>query len=214
MFGCFRAVGCLVVAAAVGVGAYATRDAWLPAVTGRPSAPPPLFERITEDRRNHARTAVASLERSSGPVFINLSAAEVAALVLAQAGTRLPAIVDRGEAAVQGDQLTVRAMIDLSEFRGIAALGPLGALLDARQRVALTGGLEIIEPGRAQFLVNEVRVGDLLVPPQAIPPLIAQLDRAPRRRGVAANGIPFPVPPFVGDVRVGKGRVTLYKSVK
>ena len=214
MFGCFRAVGCLVVVAAVGVGAYATRDRWLPAVTGRAPAAPPHFERITDDRRNRARNAVASLERTSGPVFINLSAAEVSALVLAQAGTRLPAIVDRGEAAVQGDQLTVRATIDLSAFKGIAALGPFGALLDARQRIALTGGLEIIEPGRAQFVVKEVRVGDLLVPPQAIAPLIAQLDRAPRGRGVAASGIPFSVPPYIGDVRVGKGRVTLYKIVK
>ena len=66
MFGCFRAVGCLVVVAAVGVGAYATRDRWLPAVTGRAPAAPPHFERITDDRRTRARNAMASLERRSG----------------------------------------------------------------------------------------------------------------------------------------------------
>ena len=147
-------------------------------------------------------------------VFINLSAAEVTALVLARASSRLPALVGTPAAAVQGNQLSVRATVDLSAFKGIAALGPVAALLDTRQQVTFTGGLEVVAPGRAHFLVSEVRVGDLLVPPQAIAALMAQLDREPRSSGVAPNGIPFAIPTFVGDVRVGKGRVTLYKSVQ
>ncbi|MEO6446304.1 MAG: hypothetical protein ABIZ91_07060 [Gemmatimonadaceae bacterium] len=214
MFGCFRTIGCLVVAAAAGVGAYATRDMWLPRVTGREAPAPVTFQEVTTERGERATRRVESLDARSGPAFINLSAAEVAALVLAKSGTRLPAIVSRGEAAVEGDQLVLRALVDLSGFRGIAALGPLSSLLGTRQRVTLSGGLEVMEPGRAQFLVREVKVGDFLVPPPAIGPLLAQLDRGPREAGVAPNGLAFAVPRYVGDVRVGKGQVTLYKSAK
>jgi len=34
-----------------------------------------------------------------------------------------------------------------------------------------------------------------------------------RPEGVAENGVPFEVPPYIGDVRIANGRVTLYKTV-
>ena len=61
--------------------------------------------------------------------------------------------------------------------------------------------------------MQEVRINDLAVPTPAIAALIRQVDRRDRPEGEPARAIAFPLPPSVGDVRVGKGRVTLYKTV-
>jgi hypothetical protein len=32
--------------------------------------------------------------------------------------------------------------------------------------------------------------------------------------GVAQNGLPMVMPPYISDVRISNGRITLYKSVR
>jgi hypothetical protein len=59
-----------------------------------------------------------------------------------------------------------------------------------------------------------VKIGELIVPQQAIPQIVSRLSRGAQEPGVATDGIPFPIPPYIGDVRVGKGKITLYKTVK
>lgn len=214
MFGCFRTVGCLAVAAVVAVGAFVTRDMWLPRITGvRPDAGV-QWERVTDDRRERARNEVRSLGNPTGPVYTTLSAAEVSALVLDEAQRRYPTAIQGGEAAVEGDQLKVRATVNFAEIRGLDGLGPITQMLGGRQQVALSGTLGILRPGVAEFRVKEAKIGELIIPAQAIPRLVAQLSKGEREPGAAPDGIPFPVPPHIGDVRVDKGRVTLYKSTQ
>ncbi|MFP5356713.1 MAG: hypothetical protein ACLGIK_16500, partial [Gemmatimonadota bacterium] len=71
----------------------------------------------------------------------------------------------------------------------------------------------VAEPGRALFVVEDVRVNELSVPSPAIGSLVRQLDRRTVDPGDPPRAIGFAVPSYVGDVRVGKGRVTLYKVV-
>ncbi|MBK8062567.1 MAG: hypothetical protein IPK33_33045 [Gemmatimonadetes bacterium] len=213
MFGCLRSLGCLTLIAILGVGGYATRDRWLPAITGTRPAVLGDFDRVTDDRRARAKRVVESMAKKSGPVFANLTAAEASSLVLVDARRRLPAFSRDVEAAVSGDRLLLRTTLDPAELRGIDALGPLASLLESRQRVTLAGTLDVAGPGRGLFIVQEVRINDRAVPPPAIAALIRQVARRDRPEGEPARAIAFPLPPSVGDVRVGKGRVTLYKTV-
>jgi hypothetical protein len=40
------------------------------------------------------------------------------------------------------------------------------------------------------------------------------MSRAERPAGVAPDGIPLKTPPYIGDVRVTDGRITLYKTTQ
>lgn len=213
MFGCLRAVGCLTLVAVLVVGGIVTRDRWLPVITGERPISTAMFDPVTDERRDRGRRALEALGRKSGPVFTNLTAAEASTLVLADQATRIPAITDGVEAAVVGDRLVLRTTLDPAQLRGIDALGPVGRMLQSRQRVLLEGTLEVAESGRALFVVRDVRVNEIAIPSPAIGSLIRQLDRRAALPGEAPHAIGFAIPPYVGDVRVGKGRVTLYKVV-
>lgn len=212
MSGCLRSVGCLVVLLALAVGGWVTRDRWRHVIPGAAPAADIAYTPVTEARRAHGRALVDSLGHRSGPVFVNLTAAEISALVVRDARRRLPAIVGRVEAAVVGDRLVLRTELDPAELKGMDAIGPLASMLQSRQRVTLGGTLDIVEPGRALFTVQEVRVNDLAVPSPAIATLVRQLDRA-RAAETPERAIAFDVPAHVGDVRIARGRVTLYKNV-
>lgn len=213
MFGCLRTVGCLTLILALVIGGALTRHRWLPAITGERAVSTATFDPVTEERRERGRRQLEALGRKSGPVFTNLTAAEASALVLSDQATRIPAIIGGVEAAVVGDRLVLRTMLDPAQLKGIDALGPVGKLLQSRQRVLLEGTLEVAEPGRALFVVEDVRVNELSVPSPAIGSLVRQLDRRTVDPGDPPRAIGFAVPSYVGDVRVGKGRVTLYKVV-
>jgi hypothetical protein len=76
------------------------------------------------------------------------------------------------------------------------------------------GELEVVRPGLGQFRVREIKLGSLSLPAQLIPRLVRELDRGDRPEGVAAGALPLRLPPTVGDIRVGKGKITLYKTVQ
>ncbi len=214
MSGCLRSVGCLTLLCILAIGGWITRARWLPAVPGARPAPTIAFDPVTEERRERGRSAITSLGQKSGPVFANLTAAEASALVLTDAKRRLPAFVGEVQAAVVGDRLVLRSSLDPAELKGIDALGPVAAMLQSRQQVTLSGTLDIASPGHAEFVVQQVHVNDLDVPSPAIAALVRQIDRRTRQPGTSDRAIGFDVPPYIGDIRVGKGRVTLYKSVQ
>lgn len=214
MFGCFRTIGCVVVLAAVAAGAWYTRDKWLPE---RPSesraATNAEWEVISQPGAARARGAVEKLATKSGPVFVNISPADLASLIFARGGSRLPASASNVRATAVGDRIIVRATVPLDALKGAESLGPLGNLLSGREEVEMSGTLDVIRPGLAQFLVDGLAVRDFTIPRQAIPGLLRQLDRGRRSEGVAPNGVAFETPPHVGDIRVARGRITLYKTV-
>jgi hypothetical protein len=76
------------------------------------------------------------------------------------------------------------------------------------------GTFAVIRPGLAQFLVEDVRLGELPIPRGAIPKLLRQIRRGTRPEGVSENGLPFVVPTYLADARVADGKVTLYKTLK
>lgn len=215
MSGCLRSIGCLVLVAVLAVAGWLTRDIWLPRVTGAPRTESSLeWQTVTPEQRAKAQRVVQSLSSTSGPVFANLTAAEASALVLGSLEERAPGRIQRGEATIVGRSLIVRALVDVSQLDGLDILGPLADAIGSKPQVVLTGEVEVIGPGVAEFRVQDAKVGDVHVPQQIIPQLVRRVGGSKRPANAAPDAIVFPVPLYIGDVRVGKGHVTLYKSVK
>jgi hypothetical protein len=220
MFGCLRRLGCFVILLLLlGAVAWFTRDRWYPRVrdwragAGAPAAPAVVWEPLTPEGAERARQAVASLDRKSGPAFASTRPGDISAYVFTGVARQLPPSAEDVRAAAIGDRLYVRSVVDLSDFGGGKVLGPLAGFLSERDTVQFGGDFAIVRPGLAEFRVREIRLRELSVPQRLIPRLIAQIRRGGRPEGVADDALPLVVPKHIGDVRVARGRVVLYKTV-
>ncbi|HET6760712.1 MAG TPA: hypothetical protein VFH13_01370 [Gemmatimonadaceae bacterium] len=160
------------------------------------------------------RVAIQSLERSPGPVFANLTPAEAASYIFMVVAKQLPPSAKNAEAAIVGDRLYVRSEVELKDFGGAKTLGPLGMLLGERDSVRLGGSINMLRPGLGEFLVQEVKLGRIEVPTALIPRLLSQMKRGRTVEGISQNGLPMVMPPYISDVRISNGRITLYKSAR
>ena len=217
MFGCIRKLGCLGLLLVLGAGAWFYRDRLFgkraPARNTDTVVSGPVWEPLTPERAEKGRAGVASLSGTSGRVFVNLSAAEVASFVFITLSRQLPPSADSIEAAAIGDRLYVRASVKLSDLGGASALGPLGGFLNDRERMMFGGNFEIVRPGLSQFRIRELKLRDLAIPPRMIPSIVRKIGKGTRPEGVAEDALPLVTPSYIGDVRVAKGKVTLYKTV-
>ena len=219
MFGCLRRIGCLFILLCAAVVAYLMRDRWLPMVGVKPAARTveangPAWEPVSDDAAARARRGIESLGRRNGPVFVNLSPGELASYFYIALAQQLPPSADSIEATTIGQRLYVRAVVSLDEFKAADALGPLGSMLGRRERLQMGGTFAMIKPGLAQFLVEDIRLGQLPIPRGAVPKVLKQIRRGSRPEGVAENGLPFVVPTYLGDARVAADKITLYKTTK
>ena len=221
MFGCLGRLGCLVLIALAAAVAWLTQDSWLPKFKARVmSESPPAasvvsvkWEPLTAAGAERARAAVASLSQKSGPVYVNVAAGDLAAFVLDSILHGLSPGATNAEAMARDDHLWLRAQVSVADLGGPKTLGPLSRLLEGKQELSLRGRFEILRPGHAQFRVSDVSLKELKLPSAMIPGLIARIGMRDRDSTIADNAIPVRVPNGLVDVRVGKGRITLYKSV-
>jgi hypothetical protein len=216
VFSCLGRIGCLFLLLIVGAIAFLKRDQWMPRVLGRGAPPPVTWETVKEPDAGTQKTgdAIASLGRPNGPAYVTVSAAELAELMVASSGHRLPAELDSVEAAVDSEMVRVRALVELDDLRDLDALGPLAGILDKRTRIELTGTMSVLRPGLGEFRVASVKIADLSLPRSAIPRLLARLDTSVRPEGVSPDGIAITIPEYIGDVRVSRGEITLYRRTR
>jgi hypothetical protein len=219
MFGCLRRVGCLFVLVIAAVAAYLTRDRWLPLIGVDPSprtveAGGPAWQPVSDEAAARARRAIESLGRRNGPAFVNLAPGDLASFFYIALAQQLPPSADSIEAAAIGNRMYVRAVIALDDFKAVDALGPLAGMIGSRERLQMGGTFAMIRPGLAQFLVEDIRIGQLPIPRGAIPKVLGQIRRGARPEGLAENGLPFVVPTYLGDARVANDQITLYKTTK
>jgi hypothetical protein len=214
MFGCLRRIGCLALLLLIAAALWLTRDRWRARVFGEPAGTSVAWHKVTTGRSEQARASVETLGRKGGPAFVNLSADELGALLLASAGSRALSSVSNPEVAISGDRILLRATIQLDDLGQVGDLGPLAAVLKKREPFEASGTLDVVHPGLAEYRVETARIGELPIPRAMIPKLLARASKAERYEGVAPNGIPFEVPAYVADVRIARGRVTLYKNVQ
>jgi hypothetical protein len=219
MFGCLRRIGCFVIVCIAAVAAYLMRDRWMPYLPRFGNAPRataeadgPPWEPVSDDAADRARRAIESLGRRNGPVFVNVPPGDLASYFYIALAQQLPPSADSIEARTVGNRMYVRAVISLDDFKAADALGPLAGIVGRRERLQMGGTFAVIRPGLAQFLVEEIKLGQLPIPRGGIPKLLRQIRRGSMPPGVADNGLPFVIPTYLGDARVADGKVTLYKT--
>jgi hypothetical protein len=215
--GCITRLGCLfmlVVLAAIG---WYTRDKWLARVDLHrthvaATAPRERWQPLSDEARDTARAALTRLGQPRGQVFETLSPSAVASYIYGEATKRLPDAADSVEAMVSADKLSVRAVVSLSNL-GSTITDAVG-IVHERERVELTGTLNVFQPGVAEFAVSEVRIHGLPIPKGMIATLIDRFEPGRRPTGMDANSLPLPIPRYIGDIRVANGKITLYKTVR
>lgn len=214
---CLGRLGCLVVLVILAIAGWLTRDMWMSKVRrGRvpdsAEAGAAGWQRATADGGARAAAQLKRLESKTGPAFVNVTPADLAAYIIKELSRTLPASADSIEAAAIGDRLYVRMRIRTADLGAKEALGPMAALLGERERVQMGGTLRIIRPGFGELQVKEFRIRDLAVPRAVIPRMIRQITRGERAPELSPDGLPLTTPPYIGDVRVSDGRITLYKA--
>lgn len=222
MKGCLKRAGCLVIIILLVAVWYWYARVERPAAVTAPAAGAATtatsvssgWQPLTASDAERGRVAVQSLERQSGPVFANLTPAEVASYIFMVVAKQLPPSAKNAEAAIIGDRLYVRSEVELKDFGGAKTLGPLGMLLGERDSVRFGGTINMLRPGLAEFLVQEVKLGRIEVPTALIPRLLSQMKRGKPIEGISQNGLPMVMPPYISDVRISNGKITLYKSVR
>ena len=89
--GCIGRLGCLIAVALLAIGAFLTREQWLPRLTGRPattaSAAVSVWQPLSPEAGKRGKRKIDDLSSPSGPVFSNLTASEVASTTRKQAGS-------------------------------------------------------------------------------------------------------------------------------
>lgn len=210
--GCMRKLGCLAVVFIAGMAVALYLYLERPRQAAEATSSAPVWEPLTPEGAARARAAVDSLSRRTGPVFTNIAGADLASYVLDELSKQLPPSAEQLQAAVIEDRLHVRAMVRISDFGGSGVIGPLAAMLGDQEPVEFGGTLELVRPGLAQYRVKVLRLRELNVPQRMIPRLLQRIARGARPPGLAEDGLPLEVPPFIADVRIGQGHVTLYKS--
>lgn len=223
---CLSKVGCLTVVAVVGVGAWWMYGGTMPSFvtrSGRVSAGPtaapdasrgPVAWATMTDARVPSADAIGALESKSGPAYITLGAGDLAGFLAEGLGRALPQSAAGIQVAIVDDLLRVRSEIPLRELGGKALPEFVSDLLSARDTVEMAGTLEMVRPGLAQFRVKEVIVRGIALPPRVVPPLLTALRKsAPQRDSIAGDAVARTLPKSVADLRVSRGKVTLYKSV-
>jgi len=171
-----------------------------------------LWQPVTPAAAERGRRALQSLSRPSGPVYANLTGSEAASYIFLMVAKQLPPSLENAEAAVIGNRLYVRSEVDLKELGGSGALGALGAFLGPRDSVTLGGTINMLGPGSGEFLIQEVKIGNLDLPRALIPRIVSRIKPASRTAEVSANGLPMKMPAYISDVRISNGRITVYKT--
>jgi hypothetical protein len=221
MKGLFRRLGCLIIIILICVAVWywyarvpTSKSTTTSTTVGTTTSSTSGWQPLTPADADRGRAAVQSLGSQSGPVFANLTAAEAASYIFTVLAKQLPPSAQNAQAAIIGDRLYVRSDVELKDFGGSKALGPLGMLLGDRDSVRFGGTINMLKPGLGEFLVQEVKLGKLDVPSALIPRILTQMKRSKPVEGISQNGLPMVMPSYISDVRIADGKITLYKSVR
>ncbi|MGQ0765665.1 MAG: hypothetical protein ACT4OZ_08365 [Gemmatimonadota bacterium] len=217
MFRLARRLGCLFMLAIIGVVGWMTRELWLERVAG----PRAVSEEVDWSGASDALARsgadkLADIAKSSGPVYTNITAGEIAALVMSAANRQQPGSLRDVRGAVVGDELRISARVDLSGAPGLARLGPLASLLDSPRDLQVAGHPAVREPGVGVLAVESITIDRIHVPRPVMSAFLDQLirrDSTPGGGAEVSSEITFPLPRHVADLRVSKGGLTVYKRV-
>lgn len=220
MFACLGRLGCLFVLVVAGAVGWFSHDAWYPRLRARfVAAPPPAtapatkWEPLTPEGAERARTAMEKLSSRSGPVYVDVAAGDLAAYALGQALRDLSRDSTGAAAAAHDERLYLRATANLADLADAKSLAPVTSMLGGRQEITVRGRLEVVSPGHALFVVDQIALKELLLPAALIKQVVARIQPHERTAATPEDAIPLRVPRELADVRVARGQVVLYKYV-
>jgi hypothetical protein len=214
--GCIARLGCLIVLAILAVIGWFTRDLWLPhryrhrPVAAATSPWQPLNDRGAE----RARAALAKLSDKSGPAFQTIAVADLASYAAGEVSRQLSGTIDSIQTKTNADTVLVRGTVKIADLGG-RALGSLASMLGDRESVQLAGTIHVLEPGLADIQVHSVKIRNFPVPSAMIPELIKRLGtrmHSTQAENLPPNALALPIPRSLGDIRISRGKATLYKS--
>jgi hypothetical protein len=221
--GCLKAlfvqIGCLLVLLAGAVLAFIYREQlWdlYRRARGLPPRVDMVFVAPAPGGADAARRSLRELARSGGPAFVDLSAAELAALVDEELSRVPRRAFDSVEIGLGEGEARLRGLLDLS---GVPRrlLGPLAQGFERRERVTAGGPLSVDSAGGVVWTGTSLSVRDFPFPRSTIPAILRALGV-----GLVGDGVPLlagGVPGagsgeggVAGDVRVNRERVRLYRA--
>jgi hypothetical protein len=225
MFGCIGKIVVLAVLIVLCTVGYFTRGMWepkareklgmKPAVSATAAAP--KWEPMTVEGAERARKAIESLKRPTGPAFLNVNTGDIAAFTFAPLMTLLGAAkssadtsADATSALAGENTLTVRGAVRLSDL-GVLDLGKLGLSMNSTQRISFRGAVAVTEPGKGTFTIDRIYIGELMLTGPIARSIVRRM--VPKGDSALASGaLPLTLPAEIADIRITKGRVTLYKA--
>jgi hypothetical protein len=208
--GCLRRIGCLVILLAAVVAGFLYRDriaALYRRVRGVPEPPPAVYVPPAPGATAQAEAALDRLVRRGGPAFIDLTAAQLAALIerqLAGAGTR---VLDSVAVALGDQRVQVRGSLDMSVVPR-RLLGPLAQGLGRREPVVAGGTLSAQPDGHVVWTIDELRIREFPFPRLVIPAILHVMNLSDGK----AAAVPIPLPAGIGDVRVNRAGIRVYRA--
>jgi hypothetical protein len=209
--GCLKLIsrlGCLVLFVAAVVVAWFYRgellDAWHHWRRGGASAE---WVAPAPGGAQRSRHSLEELASRGGPAYVDLDAAEIAALIEEQLARAPRRAFDSVQVALGEDEVRVRGSVDLSSVpRNV--LGPFRGAMHGRERVTVGGTLLADSVGHLQWQVGSLQVGSFPFPRSTI----GRVLRAFNVTGAENARVPLPLERFIGDVRVSPGTVRLYRA--
>ena len=211
--GCLKAIfvqaGCLVLLVAAAVfGFLYRREIWDTYRRFRGEKPAAVAGFVAPAPRGGARAedALARLGRSGGPAYVDLTAAEIAALLDRELVRGSNRVFDSVRVALDSNLVLVRGQLDLSQLPH-DFLGPLAGSLSGRDPVEAGGALVAAPGGALRWQPERLRIHDFPFPRRVIPALLRALHVA----ASGDSGLTLPGIRGVGDVRVTPDRVRLYR---
>jgi len=159
-----------------------------------------------------ARTQVSALGERGGPAMVTLEGSELLSFLVEPFRMQLPPSAQAASVAVADGLLYVKANVPLEDLGGSPMLSPLVGMLNRRDTVIIGGSFDLVDGQRAQFLIQEVIIGEFSVPRPLVPRLIGSIRRGLMPAWVAQNGYPVELPPAIGDIRIRKNRITAYRA--
>ena len=213
--GCFRkalaGIGCLVVVAAI-VAGYLLRDRlgreWR-RLRGAPEPPPTVYVGPAPGAATQAESSLARLARPvrGGSAYVDLTASELAALIARALAGGPRRVLDSVGVALGDQRVEVRGSLDVSVLPR-RVLGPLSQGLGPREPVVAGGTLEAQPDGRVLWTIDQLSIRDFAFPRQVIPAILSAMN-VTDARGAA---VPIPLSARVGDVRVSRSHIRLYRA--
>ena len=229
---CLSRIGCLAVAAIGGAGAWWLYGGSVPtwmnpsehlegakrgaptAVAQKPVTWATLHAPKQAMRSANALAHLESLDRATGPAFVSLNASEVADVLSNSIGTVFPIEENGTQLRIDDDLLRIRTVLPLRALGGKDIPDIVGCVLSDRDTVEIAGSMELLRPGLGQFRARQLNVRGIDIPPRLIPPLVRNLRKGQKTTdSLSSDGIGVPLPRSVADIRVSRGKLTLYKAV-